>query len=225
VQFASSLFERGRSVIWILLLGIGAGAYASDSYNGTELTIPTAIVGGAHFSNMVVTPAAILGAAQGTPNGTEDSYDPASNELSIPSVIVGANTYTNATITVNSLLSVGSVSGADTYNGTYILSPVLQVLGGPVYNTLMFKFGSIVSLGGGMPRNVRDVYDPATHEVTIAAIQVGSTVYTNAVVTLGNAYYANGTGIPVPTVVGHSQANAQLEIQAVGMTVGTISTQ
>ena len=226
MQYASSLFERRRSILCILLLGIGAGAYASDSYNGVDLTIPTAIIGGAHFSNMIATPGTILGVAHGAPNGSVDVYNPATGELSIPSVIVGATTFTNVTITVGGLVSIGSVSGADTFNGTYVLSPVVQVLGGgPIYNTVMFKVGTIVSLGGGMPRNIRDVYDPVTHQVTIAAIQVGSTVYTNAVVTLGNAVFANGTGIPVPNVVGDTPADAELAIGAVGMTVGTISMQ
>jgi hypothetical protein len=45
-----------------------------------------------------------------------------------------------------------------------------------------------------MPGNVRDVYDPATNQLTIAAIQLGTTVFTNAVVTVASLVSVGGAG-------------------------------
>ena len=199
-----------------MLLACAGASYGGDTYNGNELTSPTVVIGAGTYSNVVVKPGSIVSVHGGAPNGSVDSYDPTSKRLSIPSVVVGSTTYTNVTITVGSLISIGSVSGADTFNGTYVLSPVVQVKGTSVYyNGVTFKVGAIVSTGGGMPHNIRDVYDPATHYVTIAAIQVGNKVYTNPIVTLGNYVTAGGTGIPVPDVVGDSQATAEVVITAV----------
>lgn len=182
----------------LLFLVCTCEAWGTDSYNDGTLTIPAVTVGNAIFSNMVVTVAGIVsGPSGGAPSGNADSYNPANNELTIPAVTVGANTFTNVIINVGTLQSIGAVSGADVYNGTDLIIPSVQV-GGTVYHNVVITVGSIQSAGGGMPRNLRDVYDPATKELTIAAVQVGNRVYTNAVITPGrivsinNAVGANG---------------------------------
>jgi hypothetical protein len=122
---------------------------------------------------------------------------------------VGAATYFNVVVTVGSLISIGAVSGADTYDGTHLTLPSVQLPGGATYSDVVITVGAIVSTGGGMPAHVRDQFDTGTRQLTIAAIQVGGHVYTNAVVTLGQlvsvgttgessacydpAYYATGT--------------------------------
>ncbi len=183
----------------LLLLVCTCEAWGTDSYNGVDLTIPAVTVGNAIFSNMVVTVAGIVsGPSGGAPSGNADSYNPANNELTIPAVTVGANTYANVIIQVGTLVSIGAVSGADVYNGTDLIIPSVQV-GGTVYKNVVITVGSIQSAGGGMPQILRDVYNPATKELTIAAVQVGNRVYTNAVITPGrivsinNVVGANGT--------------------------------
>jgi hypothetical protein len=175
----------------LLLLVCAGEAWGTDSYNGVELTIPAVTIGSATFSNMVVTVASIVsGPTGGAPNGSADSYNPTSNELTIPAVTVGANTYNNVIIKVGTLVSIGSVSGADTYNGIDLNIPSVQV-GGTVYSNVVITVGSIQSAGGGMPHSIRDVYNPATRELTVAAAQVGGRVYTNAVVTPGTIVSIN----------------------------------
>jgi uncharacterized protein (DUF2141 family) len=176
----------------LLLLVCAGEAWGTDSYNGADITIPAVTIGSATYSNMVVTLGSIIrGPNGGSPNGSVDSYNPANNELTIPAVTVGANTYYNVIITVGSLVSIGSVSGADTYNGTDLNIPSVQVLGGAIYSNVVITVGSIQSAGSGMPANVRDVYNAATKELTIAAVQVGGHVYTNAVVTPGRIVSVN----------------------------------
>jgi len=193
VHYTASLRHHARVILATLLfLGCTCEAWGTDSYNGTDLTIPAVTIGAATYSNMVVTVANIVSGPSGSaPNGSHDSYNPANNQLTIPAVTVGANTFYNVIIKVGSLVSVGSVSGADVYTGTDLIIPSVQVLGGPVYSNVVITVGSIQSAGGGMPGNVRDVYNAATRELTIAAVQVPGHVYTNAIITPGSIVSVN----------------------------------
>lgn len=220
-----SMCQRIRSLGWVLLLSIfGTASYAADTYNGTELSIPTLIIGAGTYSDVVVLPAAILSIAHGEPDGGVDSYDPANGQLFIPSVLVGSTTYTNVTITVKTLVSIGSVAGVDTFSGTQIIIPTVQLLNGPVFNTGVVTVGRIISAGGGMPNNIRDVFDLANFQLTIAAIEYNGKIYTNAVVYCAYATVA-GEGIPVPSVVGDTQAAASAALTAIGLAVGTVTPQ
>jgi uncharacterized repeat protein (TIGR03803 family) len=217
--------QQVRSLGWVLLLSIcGTASYAADTYNGTELSIPTLIIGAGTYSDVVVVPAAILSVARGEPDGSVDSYDPANGQLFIPSVLVGSTTYTNVTITVRTLVSIGSVAGVDTFNGTQIIIPTVQLLNGPVFNTGVVTVGRIISAGGGMPNNIRDVFNLANFQLTIAAIEYNGKIYTNAVVYCAYATVA-GEGIPVPSVVGDTQAAASAALTAIGLAVGTVTPQ
>jgi hypothetical protein len=192
----------------LVFLVCARGAWA-DTYSEGMLNIPTLAIGNATFSSVVVTPGSILDIQGGEPQGAVDTYDPASNQLFIPSVFVGNGLYTNVLITVNSLVSIGSVSGADTYAGAQLTSPSIQMQGGGVYTNVVLTVGHVISAGGGMPLHVRDVYDPASHELTIAAVQLGNKVYTNAVITpgivhsIGTPYSIGGTtsGLAAPGLV------------------------
>jgi hypothetical protein len=179
---------RARALITgLLFVAFGAAAYAGDSYDPSThlLSIPSVLIGSATYSNMVVTPDSILCLQGGTPNGSEDTYYPNDSQLFIPSVAVGPSPYANVLITVGSLVSVGSVAGADSYNGQELTISSVQVLGGSLFSDVIITIGRIVSAGGGMPANVVDVYDPASKQLTIAGVQVGTKVYTNAIVTVG----------------------------------------
>jgi len=192
--------HAGASVATLLLLGCAFGAWGTDSYDGASLTIPSVTVGSATYSNMVVTVGSIVSGPSGTaPDASQDSYDPASNRLTVPAVTLGGRTYYNVVVTVHSLISIGGVSGVDSFYSPDLIIPSVQLLGGAVYNNVIITPGKVISEGGGMPQNVRDVYDPQTKQLTIAAIQFGGHVYTNAVITPGQIV---SVGTPMATANG-----------------------
>lgn len=153
------------------------------NYTAGHLSIPSLTIGNATYSDVVVTVGTRVSGPTGTtPNGTKDSYDPLTNQLTIPTVLLGSTTYYNVIITVGSLVSIGSVAGADQYNGTYLTIPSVQVLGAGKFTNAVITVGSVVDIAGGMPAAAQDVYDPVTKRLTIAAIQYGGAVYTNVTV-------------------------------------------
>jgi uncharacterized repeat protein (TIGR03803 family) len=180
-------------IVSLLLFAHSFKSYGEDTYNGTRLTIPSVTIGDASFSNMVVTPLKVLSVSGGAPNGNADSYNPANNELTVPAVIAGGRTYTNAVMTVQSLVSIATVVGADFYNKPELNISSVQVLGGSVYNDVVITESKIISWGGGMPGSVRDLYDPSTRQLTIAALQGPGTVYTNVVVDVGTIVSVGGS--------------------------------
>ncbi len=190
MQRTSSTRHFTRKVFTFVLLLVGTyECYGEDTYNGTQLTIPSLTIGNATYANVVVTPLTILSVQGGTAVRSVDSYNPANNELTIPAVFYAGATYTNVVITVKSLVSVGSVTGVDIYYSAELspelFIPSVQVLGGSVYHDVIITVGTIIGAEGGMPTNDQDVYDPMTNQLIIAAIQLGSTVYTNAIITVG----------------------------------------
>jgi beta-lactam-binding protein with PASTA domain len=167
-----------------LLVSTGP-APALPSYNAGQLTLPSVVIGGATYSNMVVNVGNIVSGPMGTTaNGSEDIYYPASNQMTVPAVVVGAHTYYNVVITVGSLVGIGSVSGADVYNGTELSIGSVQVVGGEIYSNVSITPGNIINVAGGMPNLVRDSYDPATKQLKISAVEFGNHVYTNVIITV-----------------------------------------
>ncbi len=196
MQYTALLREHLQPLAALLLfLVCSVEARGTDSYDSSsnQLTIPAAAIGGATYTDVVVTPDTIQNIEQGAPGGTEDSYDPAINQLLIPSVAVGDATYTNVLITVGNLISIGSVSGADTYSDSQLTISSVQVLGGRVYNNVVITVGQILSAAGGMPKDIQDLYDPSSNKLTIAAVQVGGRVYTNVVITVGQLVSVGGS--------------------------------
>jgi uncharacterized repeat protein (TIGR03803 family) len=190
LQFASSLIHRARAPVIAVLILVCAGiAHGADRYDAASrrLSIPTLAIGGGIYSNVVLTVGSLVSGPTGsTPAGSEDSYDPATNRLTVQTVTVGPATYYNAVITVAGLVSIGAVAGVDSYAGIDLSIPSVLVLGGPIYSSVVVTVGVVVSAGGGMPHNVRDLYDPASNQLTIAAIELRGTVYTNAIITVGS---------------------------------------
>jgi hypothetical protein len=182
-----SLSNRGRSLIGILLCLIGsATACAADSYDRAtgQLTIPTMAIGSATYVNVLLTVGHIVsGPTGGSPNGNEDTYDPATGRLTVPSVTVGSTTYYNVVVTVNRLISVGNVIGADWYDG-FLTIPSVSV-GDRIFDNVVVTVKSIVGVAGGMPTENADSYAVATGLLSVPAVQVGGTVYTNATVKPG----------------------------------------
>lgn len=180
------LRRPGQLLLAALLLAYAFDACATDTYvlSTRQLTIPSLVIGAATYSHVVVTVGNIVSGPSGSaPNGTVDTYNPADGELTIQAVLVGATTYYNAVITAEALVSIGSVTGADSFNGTYLTIGSVKA-GGASYShvTLAISAKDVVSVGTGLPTAVQDDYDGATGELTIAAVQVGNSVYTNVVI-------------------------------------------
>jgi hypothetical protein len=193
VQSTSVLRRHAQFIAWsVLLMSCAANGFAADIYAAGQLSIPGLSIGGGTYANVVVTPGSILGIAGGAPHGARDNYNPFDAQLTIPGVAVGNTTYANVLITVGGLVSIGSATGVDTYSAGQLSIPSVQIQGGAEYTNVVINVGTIVSAGGGMPVNVRDIYDPATKRLTIAAVVVGSKVYTNAIVTVGRVDSVGG---------------------------------
>jgi 6-phosphogluconolactonase (cycloisomerase 2 family) len=179
-----------------LLLCCAAQALGFDTYNpaNKQLSIPLLNIGSASYANVVVTVGGIIsGPAGATANGGTDSYDPASQQLTVQSVALGSATYHNVIVTVASLVSIGSVDGADTYDGAHLAVADVRV-GGTVYTDVVVTVASIISAGGGMPAVAWDAYDPASRRLTIAAVQFGGKVYSNAIITVAKVVSGGTTG-------------------------------
>lgn len=178
-----------------MLFACATAAHGSDSYSGGVLTMSSLSVGGATYSQVVVRVSSILTEPAGTAaNGSTDSYDPTSGRLVVQSVTVGSANFYNAVASVAALVSIASLSGADTYDGTYLHIPSVEIEGGATYSDVVVKVGSILSPGGGMPHNAVDVYNPASKQLTISAIAVGGQVYTNPVVTVSQVISVGSIG-------------------------------
>jgi uncharacterized repeat protein (TIGR03803 family) len=190
---------RQASLITALLLAIcAAGAHATDSYDPAtrSLTMPSVVVGNTTFSAVVVVAGAMVSGPVGAaPNQHGDSFDPATGQLSLAAVTVDAKTFYNTVITVEAVQSIGNVVDADIYDGAELIVPSVQVIGGAVYHNVALTLGGLTSIAGGLPRNVQDVYDPSSQQLTIAAVQFGTRVYTNAVVSVGTVVSVGGAAL------------------------------
>jgi para-nitrobenzyl esterase len=201
------LSRDARSVAAALVLLVCNAAVWADSYNpaNNQLTIPYVIVGGATYSNTVVNIGSVVSGPTGTSaSGSGDTYDPAKHQLAIPRVMVGSSSYYNVVGAVSGLVSIGSVSGADTYDGSRLIVRSVQLVGGSSYNDVAITIRRVIHIAGGMPTITQDSYDPATGQLNIPAVQVGSAVYTNVTVSVGSVIYVGGSGAcvgPTPTIV------------------------
>jgi uncharacterized repeat protein (TIGR03803 family) len=177
----------------LLLICAGSG-YAADIFNlsNRQLTMPQVVIGGATYTNMVVTVGNIVTPPSGaTAHGSEDSYDPQTNLLTIQTVIVGPTTYHNAVVTVAGLVSCSGVTGADSYNGAELSISTVQV-GATTYEGVAITVGSVLSVAGGMPTYVPDTYSSPNNQLAIPAVQVGNRVVTNVIINVGNLIAVTG---------------------------------
>ncbi len=211
----STLRKTVRAVLAaIALLLLGSKVFAVDSYSGGVLTMPTLAIGNATLSSVAVQVATIVTLPSGSsPNGTVDRYDPTTGHLTVQSVDYAGETFYNVVVTVKSLVSIGGLSGGDTYANGAVSIPFVRLLNGPLFGGAVVSQFKIDSAGGGMPLYEQDVYNAATHELTITAIEVGGKVYTNAVITVESATVAAYATV-VPNLVGDTESAASAALAA-----------
>jgi hypothetical protein len=163
------------------------------AYSAGQLTLPSVSIGNAIYSDMVITVGHIVSGPTGTaPESSGDIYDPVTKQLTVPEALVGATTYHNVAISVGSLVSIGSVSGADDYDGTYLEISSVQV-GSKVYTDVVITLGKLISVAGGMPTAAQDQYNLANHQLLIPAVEFNGHVYTNVTITVGTIVSVGGS--------------------------------
>ena len=173
-----------------VLIAVALQALATDVFTAPNgLNISSLRIGNGTYSNVVLTIGTIVTLPSGTSaKGTEDSYNPANNQLMVQAVQVGSTTDYNAVVTVGHLTSIGSVSGADTFDGTHLHVPYVLVGATPYYNVVLnISLANVVALHGGMPSVQFDQYNASAGQLTIPAVQFGSKVYTNVVLKVAHS--------------------------------------
>ncbi len=176
-------------------LQVSNGSTPADSYDIStrKLTIPTLDIGGATYSNVVVTVEGIVSGPSGSsPNGSTDTYNPTSGDLTVQAVTVGSGTYYNVVVKLTGLDAIGSVSGADSFSGGQLTISNVQV-GSTVYTDVVVTVAGIVSLAGDMPEAALDAYSFSNNELSIPAVTYANTVYTNVVIKVGSIVHVGGS--------------------------------
>jgi len=207
--------------ITVLLLGaLLSPARAADTWSaGTQAyTIPALAVGDITLTNVVLSPVTLSNVVGeptgGLPAGTVDTYNPATNDIAVPSVTVGSAAFFNLVLSAGPLVSVGGVSGGDSYlGGGHLLLRSVQVLGGPLYTNVVISV-ALSNITGcnckALPQARQDIYDLANQTLTLAAFQfppgtvidglnLSNQVWTNVTLTgigLGNVVSVGGGSIP-----------------------------
>ena len=138
--------------------------------------------------------------------------------LTIPTMVIGSVTYSNVVVKISKLVSyskTGPAAGSfDTYDpATGLLTvPQATYAGNTFYNSVV-KVGSLVSIGGVAGA---DVYNVATSRLTVAAVQLGKTVYNDVVLSVSlPAVVSVAGGMPVAAIDQYTPSVGQLLIPAV----------
>jgi uncharacterized repeat protein (TIGR03803 family) len=209
----------------LALLLAGEAAFAVDSYSGGQLTIPSLAIGNASLTNVVVDVGTIVSGPTGSSGlGSEDRYDPTTGDLTVQSVTFSGHTYYNVVVTVKSLVSIGGLSGGDTYSNGVLSIPFVRVQNGALYGGGVVTQFKVDSAGGGMPQSIQDVYNPSNHQLTIMAIEVGGKVFTNAIITLESATVASYAAV-VPNIVGDTESAALAALAPVYLGINNVTQQ
>ncbi len=199
----------GALSITAILVAWSVRASGADTYSGGQLTIPSLAIGNAIYSDVIVDISAVLGGPAGTaPAGSIDSYNPLTGQLSAQAVTLGATTVYNGLATVGNVVSIGSVSGADTFDGAHLAIPYAQV-NGILYSSAVVTVSAILAVANGLPTAPWDLYNTSNKQLTIAAVTYKGKVYTNVTVTI-NSIVSVGAGggtaqtisFPMPSFVG-----------------------
>ena len=185
-SFLAPRRHAGSLLILASLSLASLAVHATDTYDGATLTIPTLTIGAATYSNVVVSGVTIASPPSGSaPNGSVDTYDPVQKLLTVQSVTFGGKTYNNLVVRVANMVSIGAVTGADSYTSGKLFIPQVTV-GSSTYSNVRVSAtpADVRGVGGGLPRNAMDQYSPSSGDLLIAAVEVGQKVYTNVTVAL-----------------------------------------
>ena len=164
-------------------LGTGVDTYNTAT---SQLVINSLSIGGATYASVVVGIASIVTAPVGTaPGGAIDTYDVQKDTVTVQSVTTGAGKYFNVVGKVGKLYSIGSVDGADTYDGQHLTIPSVLAYG-RTYSNVVITVASVVGVAGGMPQATQDVYDSGAGTLFIPAVTYVGKVYTNVTVKVGS---------------------------------------
>jgi cyclophilin family peptidyl-prolyl cis-trans isomerase len=186
VNFTSGVLVPSNFILVNSITPLSLGI-SSAAYNGSTLSIPVLHIGGATYSGVVLTLGHIVsGPAGSSPGSCSDSHDPSGLDLDIAQVTYGSATYFNVVASAGTLVSIGGVSGADTYDGKTLAIPYVQLDGGPTYRNVVVTIAGILGIGGGMPAAPQDQYSSAKRQLFIPAVQYGGKVYTNVTATVGS---------------------------------------
>jgi uncharacterized repeat protein (TIGR03803 family) len=98
-------------VITVAALVSVSAVLGADNFNGSELSISHAQVGGTVYDGVILTegPGNVISIAGGMPTFVPDTYSTNSNRLAIPAVQVGSRVYTNVIVSLGTLKSVTGV--------------------------------------------------------------------------------------------------------------------
>ncbi len=216
----------------LLMLGFASGALAVDTYHGSQLAMPTLVIGSATYSNVHVTIGSIVSGPTGTsPYGDVDTYDPVTGQLTVQAVNTESATYYNVVATVASLDSIGSVAGADSYSGSDLSISMVQIIGGAYYTNVVVDGGSITSIAGGMPTLAHDTFDAQVDRLTIPVLldQIDGHLYTNVTVDAGTidsigppGYLIAVSPLSPPLVTAGHTAKATVTVTPVNGYTGTV---
>ena len=148
-------------------------AHGTDTYGpaANELQIPSLRIGNASYSNVVVAVGGVITPPGGTtPIGTQDTYNPTNNQLTVPAVKVDSTTYYNAVVTAANLVSIGSASNPDTFNGTQLTIPYVQVGPTAYYDVVLrVSLANVRAINGGLPSLIWDQFDASTGQLRVAS--------------------------------------------------------
>ena len=193
-----SFLRRGALALVsaFLLAAWSAAVHATDTFDGTHLSIPQLTIGVSDYLNVVLDISAqdIISGPSGTsPLGGADQYDPATQKLYIPAVTFAGGTYYNLVAHVGSLVSIDQVYPSDTYNGTDLMIPYL-VTATARYTNLIVAVSAkdIISVSGGWPTLGYDFY--SNGQLYSPVVQVGKNVYTNVLLAVGPANLVHSVG-------------------------------
>jgi hypothetical protein len=191
-------YARESLLAVVCLVGPGL-ALAVDTYNSVtdQLTIAELHYGNWTFTNMVVTPGKVISVAGGAAQATEDCYCSLTIgqplELFAPTVVVnGAATYNNVTATIASMASVATVTGGDSYDGTYLYIPSVLV-GNSFYSYVVITVSGVDGIANGFPLRGSDTYISSSNQLTIPALAYGGKAYTNITAAVGRVVSVNGS--------------------------------
>ncbi len=189
-------------------------AHAADTYNAvtdqltiarldlTPYTTPPSYPEPLILSGVVIKPGTVIRIDGGGPFGSTDYLLAVAQgqplQLFAPAVVSGSTTYANVTATIAGVVSVGSLTGGNNYDGTYLYIPAVQV-GSQTYRHVVVTVASVDGVADGLPTTTMDTYTSSSNSLTIAAVEYRGRAYTNVTATVDKVVSLAGSAkVPGP---------------------------